>query len=480
MPALVFFIILLIVLFVVYLRLRKVDVLTPSEENPIEILEVSISKINDPTKDIKLAALAAENMFISLHGLLREDSSSQDKLSFEIMFSGTEGIKFYVTAPSDVIRFVESQIYAHHPNASLKVVPDYTSRVSFENVPAQIAELSFSKPYFFPIKTFRDFETDPLSAFTSALSNIKGEEEFWFQIVLKPIAYTWQEEGCEYMNALRDGVTWCKGRNLFETVSSAGITEVRGLLGCVATGLFVNRDPEAEAKLVGKASTTVKLTPTQENELTSIENKLGKVGYSVNMRVLSTAPSEALVTGNMRAFLASLKQYAGVASNSFTVATLPEGKKSIDIYLNRILNDKDAMILNGEELSTIFHFPAAHIETPNISWAYSKKSEPPSNLPKDDCIYVGDTLYRNNRIRFGIRNDSDRLRHMYVVGKSGVGKSTLFQTMIIQDIKNGAGVCMLDPHGETIDKVLEYIPDERVKDVIYIDPSDAERPIGLN
>jgi len=480
MYILIFLIVLLIALFLIYLRVKKGDVKELAPESQFEVLEVRISRIGDLKKDIKTAALAAENMFVSLHGLLHEDVTKQERLSFEIVFSGKEGIKFYVTVPSTVTKFVESQIYAHINNATITVVPDYTKAIVPADHIYQAQDISLSKPYFFPLKTFRDFESDPLSAVTSALSNIRVNEEFWFQVVLKPIPDVWQAEGLSYISTIRDGLTWGKGPTLLETFSKTASQEVISLLGRIATGLFVNKEIE-EAKGSSK-SAAVKLSPAQDLELKSIENKLSRVGYSLNMRAISFSDNEGSVRGNLRNFSSSLKQFSGVNTNFFTFSDATE--KGLEAFLDRKLDDKKALILNAEELGTLYHFPSVNVETPNIAWAYSKKSEPPTNLPSElnskDCVYLGDTMYRSVKTRFGIHNNQDRLRHMYVVGKSGVGKSTLFQTMAMQDIKNGAGLCMLDPHGETIDKVLEYIPEDRIKDVVYIDPSDADRPVGLN
>jgi hypothetical protein len=344
----------------------------------------------------------------------------------------------------------------------------------------QSQDISLSKPYFFPLKTFRDFESDPLSAVTSALSNIRPNEEFWFQVVLKPIPDVWQEEGLSYISTIREGLTWGKAPGLLEVFSKTASQEVTSLLGRIATGLFVNKEIE-EAKGSSKPQ-AVKLAPAQDLELKSIENKLARVGYSVNMRAVSFSDNEGSVRGNLRNFSSSLKQYSGVNTNYFTFTD--STSSGFQSFQNRELDDKKGIVLNGEELATVYHFPSTNVETPNIVWAYSKRSEPPANLPTKledkGGVYLGDTVYRSVKTRFGIHNNQDRLRHMYVVGKSGVGKSTLFQTMAIQDIRDGAGLCMLDPHGETIDKVLEYIPEERIKDVVYIDPSDADMPVGLN
>ncbi len=135
--------------------------------------------------------------------------------------------------------------------------------------------------------------------------------------------------------------------------------------------------------------------------------------------------------------------------------------------------------MNTEELASIYHLPASTVETPTIAWIHAKKGEPPLNLPTDNCTYFGITSYRNKIDKFGIK-DEDRRRHMYLIGKSGTGKSQLFRNMIIQDMQNGKGVGVLDPHGTLIEDLMDSIPDNRVDDVVYFDPSDAERPVALN
>lgn len=480
MIILIFLIVLLIAVGIIYFRLKKGDVKETIPEVTFEVLEVTISRLGETkSKDVKVAALAAENLFVSLHGLLHEDAAKQERISFELVFSGKNGIKFYVVTPTNVSKFVESQIYAHIPNATIRVVKDYSREVD----PSQLHQaqtVSLSKSYFFPLKTYRDFESDPLSSFTSALSNIRPNEEVWFQMVVKPIPDVWQGEGYNYVTAIREGISLEKGPSFIETFYKIVTQEIFTLLWKIAIGIFVNKEPEVEKPVTKSGS--VKLTPSQDAELKLIENKLGRVGYGVNIRVISFSDNEGSIRSNLRTLTSSLKQYSGINTNSFSFNDA--SNNVLDSFINREIDDKHSFILNGEELGTIYHFPSPAVETPNIVWAYSKKSEPPSNLPANldtkDCVYIGDTLYRSVKTRFGIKNNMDRLRHMYVVGKSGVGKSTLFQTMAMQDIRNGAGFCMLDPHGETIDKVLDYIPEERLKDVIIIDPSDTDRPVGLN
>ena len=468
----------MVVAFVVFKRGKKLVKRTAGMKTPFEILEIQVPKIEEEHKDVTSAALAAENMFAALHGLLREDYDLQEHFSFEIVSIGESGIKFYVTVPTTIFRFLESQIYAQYPTAQIKVADDYTSGLPEDGV-CELGSLSLAREHFFPIKTFRDFENDPLSAITSALSDVKLGEQVWMQFVAKPIPDIWQKEGYAYVNTVRTGIAE-KGSSFASTVSGQLITEAVQ----IGTGIFTR--PFMSESLRDKPATNTKpagpprLSPTQDLELKSVENKLSKMGFEVQIKILSNAKSQERVQSNLRAIIASLKQFSTSTLNSFSYVSDKNKAASLETYKKRALDEGKSIILNVEELASVFHLPSANVETPNISWVYSKKSEPPSTLPTKNCTYIGETIFRSQKVKFGLANTDDRLRHMYVIGKTGTGKSTLFETMITQDIRNGFGVGVLDPHGETIEKLLERIPDDRVDDVIYFDPYDVERPIGLN
>jgi len=147
-------------------------------------------------------------------------------------------------------------------------------------------------------------------------------------------------------------------------------------------------------------------------------------------------------------------------------------------YIYRIYGREPRMLLNTEELASIYHLPNRYMDAPNIAWVYSKKESPPPQLPSEGVI-VGETNYRGQKYPIRIK-DADRMRHIYMIGKTGVGKTVLFQNAIMQDIKEGKGVAYLDPNGDAVEYILEHIPKERADDVILFDPSDYDRPMGLN
>ncbi len=479
---LIFFVIFFIALFVVYFRLKGSSGLSAGDTqsaDSLTVLEVQISKNQEELSDFKVPSLSAENMFAAIHGLLKEDTNIQEHFSFEIVASSEHGIRFYVVVPQDVAKFIEGQIYAHFPKAQVKVTTDFSEKYFKNDSKFQIAELSQLKPYYYPIKSFRDFEADPLSSLTSSLAEIGEDEEIWMQFLLKPMPDIWQKEGYGFVQSVREGYGGSSKPNFFSNFTKIISNEALEITKGIATGLFT-QNTHVPVDLTTSKDTLVRLTPTQEMEMQAIENKLTRMGYYAVVKVMSSAKEDYTLESNLRSVLAVLKQYTSTALNSFGYILDSNNKSKLENMRSRYFDSSKQMILNVEELATLYHFPSSNIDTPNISWIYSRKSEPPADLPTSDCVYIGETMYRNKKFKFGVANNDDRLRHMYVIGKSGTGKSTMFVNMICQDIYNGAGLAVLDPHGETIDKVMERLPDHRLKDIIYFDPSDTERPIGLN
>jgi hypothetical protein len=140
---------------------------------------------------------------------------------------------------------------------------------------------------------------------------------------------------------------------------------------------------------------------------------------------------------------------------------------------------KSISILSPDELATIYHFPNKTIETPHIHWLKAKTAPVPADVPQAGGTQLGFGYYRGIRRPVSIGFE-DRRRHVYIIGKTGTGKSELLKEMVKQDVRAGAGVCVIDPHGDLIDDIVKYIPANRAEEVIYFDPSDAQRPMGLN
>ena len=466
MTLVIFFLLLLSILFLIFIFVvgnKKKEEVPVFEEvrNPF-VMQILVPRENEK------ASLAAEQMFASIHGILEDYEKCLDVISFEIASTEQDGIRFYVVAPEHLSRFIEGQIYAQYPNADIKYVQDYASNDS----PSQetfitTGEIEMEKDYIFPIKTFRSFEVDPLAAITGAMSELNLGEKVWLQIIARPVSNYWQERSKKYITAIKEG----KDPN-----GVALLSFLTDLVKGMGKALTESSDSKNQKEVV-------KLLPGQEEELSEIENKMLKVGFEFKVRVVAKADTQIRSEQMLRDVVASFKQFTTAHLNNF-IHILPEktGKEVYDDYIKRYIPKDEPDILNIEELASLYHLPNISVETPNIAWSRARKLEPPMNLPKateGEVTIFGETDYRDIKVEFGIKK-ADRQRHFYLLGKTGTGKSTLFKNMFISDVLAGEGACFVDPHGDTVEELLDYIPPNRIDDVIYFNPTDVENPVGFN
>lgn len=439
------------------------------------LLQIKVPKENEKT------ALAAELMFSTLHGIHKPkkkrffEGSIQEHLSFEIASFGDK-INFYVWTPEIYRDFVEGQVYAQYPTAEIQEVADYVHFIDKKVQDGEhvaYTELSLTGNDFLPLKTFIDFEVDPLSAITSTLSKHSAEskEEIWIQILVRPKGEDWNHRGGSFIEALKSGST--------PTSFSAGsaLKATFSFLGETLSSLVSSPEPG------GGGSAPVRISPIDEAKAKAAEVKIGKLGFETKIRIMGINPGNEEVGPRLQAVASTFKQFT-TNFNGFSQGGLIYGKTALAVYKNRLFRDA-GYVLTTDELASIFHLPNISVSTPAISWTGSKKGEPPEQLPvrgvvsEKELTPFAQTNFRGENKVFGIKTD-DRRRHMYMVGKTGTGKSTLMENMIIDDIKEGRGVGVVDPHGDLIEKILDFIPPERINDVVILDPSDREFPISFN
>lgn len=433
------------------------------------LLRILVPRLNDKTP------LAAEEMFASIHGVYRAEQAVQDYLSFEIA-ARDQYIQFFTYVPTHLKDFVEGQIYAQYPTVEIGEVQDYTD-VTLDGWSVAAAELVLNKPDYFPIKTFNNFQVDPLAGITSVLSKIDEGEQIWVQVLVRPVPDTWQEKTLEYVKMIQEGK---KPEN--ERISIGKI--LRGTAGVVteiartaAVGALPERPEESKEKpsLPGPIADALK----------GAETKTTKLGFETLIRVCAIARDEAGAVAKINNLVGAFKQYNITNMNGFAASTVStEKEKILPIFQTRAFPTQ-GYIFNVEELASIYHLPSTSVETPSIVWAGAKKGEPPANLPieglsdPNEITLFAQTNYRHFNHRFGIKAP-DRRYHTYAIGKTGTGKSTMLRNMIIDDIQKGRGVAVVDPHGDLIQHILDFIPDNRVEDVVYFNPADREHPVGFN
>lgn len=408
---------------------------------------------------------AAELFFAALHGTYARSSRIQPILSFEIV-SINKFIQFYFRSPNYLREFIEGQLYAQYPTLEVTEAEDYTENIIEEKYAIGL-DLITTKDDVFPIKTFQSFDVDPISSITSVLSQLNEGEEIWIQICVSPIDDSWQKKGIGYANAIRGG------RNPNEPLWKS---LVKGVFNVASTAVKSKEEVAKE----GSPDLSGPLTAA----LKGVEEKTTKLGFQTKIRIVSLSSRYERSKQHLNEAVAAFKQFNVVNMNGFAPGIPLEGQAALDLYKSRALGAKP-YIFNIEELASIYHLPTETVATPAMDWAGSRKGEPPQNLPiisdkTDEGITVlGITNFRNEEKKFGIKI-KDRALHSYAVGKTGTGKSSLLGSMIVDDVVKGRGVAAVDPHGDLITDVLSYLPDERIKDVVYFCPSDRDHPIGFN
>jgi len=464
----------------------------------VEKIENIVLSIKIPKNNEK-GPIAAEMMFASLHGILQPASQSkqgttvQEHISMELVAS-VNSIEFFATTPKHLKDFVEGQIYAQYPTAEITVVPDYSLNIDIDDdkLPDAVVgtELALTRDEIYPIKTFQNFDVDPLAGITGMLSKLDhGSERVWIQILAKPVADDWRDKGLGHIAHKKGGKvaetlpqrlvsSLVNGMNIFFTAAT--------LLSPMSDDQKKKAAEKKKKEAEKKEKEGPKLSHSEETGLTAIEEKANKLGYKVIVRVLYLSKTSEKATERIQAVLGAFKQFNTTNLNGFVGTGIFTGPDFLNAYRARLFNN-NGFILNIEELASLYHLPHVSVETPNISWTSSKKGEPPSNLAVIEdlehipagIIPLGLTTFRNGMRSFGIKED-DRRRHMYIIGKSGTGKSRLLESLAIHDIQNGAGVAVIDPHGELIDRIMKFIPKERIKDVVYLNPADKDFPIAFN
>lgn len=451
------------------------------EKNEYTVLQLKIPKTNDKTPT------AAEMMFATLHGILRpkaevvRQGKIQEHLSFEMVADATS-IRFYVWTPHHLKDFVEGQIYAQYPSAEITEVEDYSLKDP-EGGHHYIAasEIILTKNDILPIKTFNNFTVDPLAGITGVLSKLeKGNEGIWIQILAKPEPEEWKRKGLDWIAKKKTGRVVYTGNNLLAWIFTEPIRFLIDLFNAAVFG-----PPSATVPEAGKAVVSTE----DEGRFTSVEEKAEKLGYLVKIRLIYRGEEQSLVNERLNAVFGAFKQFNTTNLNGFKGRRLYNSHAAYSDYRNRLFQssmfDSKGFHLNIEELASIYHLPHTSVETPNINWTTSKTGEPPTTLPDQsntdeiDLTLFGETNFRSHQQVFGIKRD-DRRRHMYIIGKSGMGKTKLLENLINNDIVKGEGVAVMDPHGDLIMDTLKKIPAERIKDVIIFDPSDREFPIAYN
>ncbi len=384
-----------------------------------------------------------------------------DSFSFEIVVHKSK-IKFFVAVPRKFREFIEEQIHAQFPHAQIEEESDYN--LFTPNGVIMGSYLTLRRQSYFPIKTYRKLESDPLNSLTNALSKVDDADGVAVQFLISPAHHSSRQEGMRIAKGMHQGkkLKDVQGGSFMKTVSK----EVSSLA-------------KSAAPSEKKPDDGYRLSPLEEEMVKGLEEKASKASLDTNIRIVASSKDPEKAKRYLNDVLTSFGQYNIYEyGNSFKKNTPSFQGQMIRHFIYRHFDNAFRMTLSSEELASIFHFPLPTTETPKIDWLLVRTALPPSNLPTEGLL-LGGADYRGHLYQVRMKNE-DRRRHMYIIGGSGVGKSAYQASLIRQDILAGNGVCVIDPHGDLCDEALTFIPKERADDVIFFDPADYSRPIGLN
>ncbi len=400
-------------------------------------------------KDFKQEINVSEQLFAAL-------ASFKKPFIFEIAvpYVGQE-ICFYMAVPSSLGESAVRQIQSLWNDAQVEPAEDYNI-FNYSGV-ATGAWVSQKENFVLPFRTYQETNTDTFLPFLGGLTKINEVGEGGaFQIICRPVGSRKKKAIYSALLSLK------KGGKLKDVVLPAMKFSLSDF-----TGAF---SPKGEDKTPEKI--------LDEQAIKTLETKIAKPLFEVNVRVLVSAVSKYQADSILNGLAAGFSQFGAPGRNELKTAVPKDIGNLVHQFSFREFNEKQAMILTSEELASLFHFSTSFTEIPRIKYLKAKEAPPPANL-SGDGVLIGKSVYRGEEKEIRI-SDDDRRRHVYIVGQTGTGKTTFITNMAIDDIRRGRGVAVIDPHGDLIEKVLSFVPKNRFDDVIIFDPSDLARPLGLN
>jgi hypothetical protein len=424
-------------------------------------------------KDFREVLGVVDHLYQSLHSIFNSTLSrhvrGQDFFSLEYAALAGE-ILFFVVAPRRIVALVEKQITSFYPDAIIDEVEDYNI-FTRESVVASRTLLA-AKPYTAVFRTYQQLKSDPLNAITNAFSKLNANEGAAIQFVLRPAKSGWQkklqQEASNILNqkgkrggSIINPMTWLRaGFSIFTSDS---------------IDLGNDDSPKSE-----------RTTQMAEEYSKAVDDKAGNPGYQACIRLVASASTQSRAQLILDTIGASFAQFSDVRGNAFKKAKMENKQGTIERFVRRCPRrtltealQAPRFLFGTTELASFFHLPdIRYNKVETIKWQNFKIAPAPKNIPAEG-LYLGMNTSRGEKKKI-FMNVEDRFRHFYIIGQTGTGKSSIIELMCRQDFHAGKGVCVVDPHGSLIENLLPYIPRERADDVIYFNPADTERPMGLN
>ncbi len=425
-------------------------------------------------KDFREVLGVMDHLFQSLHSLYggtwKRHFRGQPFFSVEYAALAGE-ILFYVVCPRRIVHLVEKQITSFYPDTVIDEVEDYNIFTEKSVIDAQI--LLPSKPFTAVFKTYQQLKSDPLNSITNAFSKLNVDEGAAVQFVLRPARQGWQsklqEEASKLINPKKKGANWLNPISILSSLFGA-----------------LTSDDDISKLNSSDSGSNERVSQMIEEYSKSVDEKASNPGFETTIRIVTSANSLARAQTVLEGIRAAFTQFNDVRGNSLVAPKLKDRQSYVERFIRRCPHhqwrhriQKHHMLLGTTELSSFFHLPnIKYNKVETIKWQNFKMAPAPKNIPEEG-LHLGINTFRGEKKKIFMKPD-DRFRHFYIIGQTGTGKSSIIQLMARQDFNNGKGVCIVDPHGSLIEDLMPFIPRSRADDVIYFNPADTERPLGLN
>jgi hypothetical protein len=412
------------------------------------------SQGNSDNKDFKSELAHFEQLLGSLSALRKP-------FTFEIAVPHLgEEIHFYLAVSKLSSETAAKAIQGLWTGASVEPVGDDFNIFNANGVTAA-AHIMQKENYALPVKTYAELGIDSFESIVGAFAKINEVGEgAALQMTVRPAAGSTQKVIHGYIERLK------KGEPLKHIVGGdfpISLSDVGDAL-----------NPKTKEQLAEEKAKRV----VDDEAVKALTAKITKPLFEVNVRLLASAGSQFQAEDILDGLASGFSQFASPTRNEFRIVKARNPKNLITQFIYRTFEDSQKMTLSSEEIASFYHLPISSTETPRVKWLKSKEAAPPENLPKQGLL-LGQSSFRGE-LKPVYMQDDDRRRHVYVVGQTGTGKSTLIGNLVMQDIQAGKGVAIIDPHGDLVENALGFVPPSRLDDVIYFDPGDLTRPLGLN
>jgi hypothetical protein len=387
----------------------------------------------------------------------------QRHFSFEIV--GVKGFVYlYAVVPLSLVDVIKQAVISAYPTARLEEVADHNIFNPVGKINGTMGgEMILKEPFAYPIATFQDLKRDTMQSLLNALSTLDKEDGAAIQFLMRPADSGWRKKASMLASNKRKGNDSKKGIGAVSAIS-------RQIL-------MAPVKPPEEKK---DESSKPQLSNLDQNILDAIDDKTRHPGYEVLIRVVASSNISQRSQTILSNIVATFSLFDAPGKNGFKYTPAKDIEKFTTSYILRMFpQTNNKTVLNSIELATLFHFPdQSNVPTSQLTRQDSKQVDGPRNIPEKGLL-LGYNIFRG--VKKAIRLDlSDRQRHMYVVGQTGTGKSTFLENLALQDMLSGNGFAFVDPHGDTVEKLLSMVPKERTEDLIYFSPADMDYPMGLN